>query len=39
MSQSADTSSDNGQSDPDEPEIEEGLFEEERRIDGICGVY
>jgi mycofactocin precursor len=23
----------------DEPDIEEDLFEEELRIDGICGVY
>ena len=25
--------------DVEEPEIEEDLFEEELRIDGICGVY
>lgn len=26
-------------SDGEEPDIEEDLFEEELRIDGICGVY
>lgn len=25
--------------DAEEPDIEEDLFEEELRIDGICGVY
>lgn len=46
MSQSADSSpdtdkstSDTDQSTPEEPDIEEDLFEEELRIDGICGVY
>jgi len=27
------------ETDADAPEIEEDLFEEELRIDGICGVY
>lgn len=47
MSQSADAGDDPDQSTtddaerptPDEPDIEEDLFEEELRIDGICGVY
>lgn len=46
MSQSAESSpdtdqstSDTDQSTPEEPDIEEDLFEEELRIDGICGVY
>ncbi|RAW46270.1 mycofactocin precursor [Halorubrum sp. 48-1-W] len=39
MSQSADSSDDTEQSTTDEPDIEEDLFEEELRIDGICGVY
>jgi mycofactocin precursor len=46
MSQSADSSpdtdkstSDTDPSTPEEPDIEEDLFEEELRIDGICGVY
>lgn len=28
-----------GETEADEPDIEEDLFEEELRIDGICGVY
>lgn len=39
MSQSTDPSDDAEQSTTDEPDIEEDLFEEELRIDGICGVY
>jgi mycofactocin precursor len=46
MSQSADSNpdtdkstSDTDKSTPEEPDIEEDLFEEELRIDGICGVY
>jgi mycofactocin precursor len=41
MSQSTDAShdDDDDQSTTDEPDIEEDLFEEELRIDGICGVY
>lgn len=48
MSQSApETETENPTVDPadeteaegDEPEIEDDLFEEELRIDGICGVY
>ena len=39
MSRSADTASDTDQSPADDPDIEEDLFEEELRIDGICGVY
>lgn len=40
MSQSADTPEDDDPSTAaDQPEIEEDLFEEELRIDGICGVY
>ncbi|MFW5955964.1 MAG: mycofactocin precursor MftA [Halorhabdus sp.] len=38
MSQSADVAEDD-QSMTDDPDIEEDLFEEELRIDGICGVY
>lgn len=37
MSQSTDADTD--QSSAEEPDIEEDLFEEELRIDGICGVY
>ncbi|MFD1600373.1 mycofactocin precursor MftA [Halobellus rarus] len=39
MSQSVEASGDDDQSTTDEPDIEEDLFEEELRIDGICGVY
>lgn len=40
MSQSADAPEDGDPStEADEPEIEEDLFGEELRIDGICGVY
>jgi mycofactocin precursor len=39
MSQSVDSSPDSDQSTSEEPDIEEDLFEEELRIDGICGVY
>ena len=39
MSQSTDANTDDDQSRTDEPNIEEDLFEEELRIDGICGVY
>jgi mycofactocin precursor len=37
MSQSADANDDKTAT--DEPDIEEDLFDEELRIDGICGVY
>ncbi|WP_232701935.1 mycofactocin precursor MftA [Halobacterium wangiae] len=41
MSQTAADGDDDAELDADaeEPEIEEDLFEEELRIDGICGVY
>lgn len=39
MSKSADSSDDTDQSRTGDPEIEEDLFKEELRIDGICGVY
>ena len=39
MSQSADANDDADESTTDEPDIEEDLFEEKLRIDGICGVY
>lgn len=40
MSQSAtDTESIEPKTETEEPELEEDLFEEELRIDGICGVY
>jgi len=39
MPQSADATSNDDQSTTDEPDIEEDLFDEELRIDGICGVY
>lgn len=37
MSQSTDGNDD--ESEVGEPDIEEDLFDEELRIDGICGVY
>jgi mycofactocin precursor len=39
MSQSADPGNEAEQSPSEEPDIEEDLFDEELRIDGICGVY
>lgn len=41
MSQTASDVGDDTESDTkaDDPEIEEDLFEEELKIDGICGVY
>lgn len=39
MSQSPDVATDDDESTTDDPDIEEDLFEEELRIDGICGVY
>lgn len=39
MSQSADPEDDVEQPIDGDPEIEEDLFEEKLRIDGICGVY
>jgi mycofactocin precursor len=38
MSQTA-ADADDDESETEEPELEEDLFEEELRIDGICGVY
>mgnify|MGYP006280761685 FL=1 len=40
MSQTA-ADADDGEpeTEAEEPEVEEDLFEEELRIDGICGVY